>query len=232
MPRASGPTYVLVHGIGTSHRYLRRLHRYLQASADVYSVDLPGFGSARTPLRSPSVARLAMALGALIDERVPGRDVILVGHSMGAQWVVEVAAQRPASVRALVLIGPVVDDRHRTLAAQFVRLARDIAREPLLANLVVGMDYLRCGPVWFLREARHMVAFRIDERVARLAVPVLVVRGGDDPIAEPGWCRRLSAAASDGTSVTVPGHRHLVHFTAPRAVGSAITHFARRAGPW
>ena len=38
--------YVLVHGIGASHRYLTPLHADLARSADVYSIDLPGFGGA------------------------------------------------------------------------------------------------------------------------------------------------------------------------------------------
>ena len=38
---AAGPAVVLLHGIGASHRYLRRLHGLLAGSVDTYSMDSP-----------------------------------------------------------------------------------------------------------------------------------------------------------------------------------------------
>ena len=58
---ASGarPAIVMVHGIGTSHRYFSRLHRELESNGTVYPLDLPGFGGSpkagvlgEPPLRS------------------------------------------------------------------------------------------------------------------------------------------------------------------------------------
>jgi len=61
------PAYVLLHGIGVSHRYLARLHlelargtnrRNVQADAGaaaVYSFDLPGFGGTPRPARPVTV---------------------------------------------------------------------------------------------------------------------------------------------------------------------------------
>jgi alpha-beta hydrolase superfamily lysophospholipase len=49
------PAYVLIHGIGVSHRYLARLHDLLAATAPTYSLDLPGFGGTPKPGRQLSV---------------------------------------------------------------------------------------------------------------------------------------------------------------------------------
>jgi pimeloyl-ACP methyl ester carboxylesterase len=226
--RAPGsPTYVLVHGIGTSHRYLARLDRELSRSADVVMVDLPGFGGLPKPDIAPSVTEMAVALGDVLDG-LDMLDVVLIGHSMGAQWVVETGILRPDLVSAVVVIGPVADDRHRTLRAQSTALALDVLGETPLANVVVFVDYLLCGPSWFLRECRHMLAYAIEDRIPDLAVPLLVLRGGNDPIAGIDWCRRLRDRARFGSLVIVPGHRHNAQFTAPRAVAGAIREFVAR----
>jgi pimeloyl-ACP methyl ester carboxylesterase len=210
-----------VHGIGTSHRYLGRLHDELGRTSAVHSITLPGFGGLPKPSRAPDVETMAGALGSVLEE-LGIRDATFVGHSMGAQWVVELALQRPDLARTVVAIGPVTDDRNRTLHAQLGALAVDTLGETPLVNAMVFIDYVRCGPLYFLRETAPMLRYPIEERVASLTVPLLVLRGGRDPIASERWCRRLRDSAPRGTLVTVPGHSHVVQHTAPRAVASAI----------
>jgi pimeloyl-ACP methyl ester carboxylesterase len=225
-PSASGsrPTYVLVHGVGASHRYLARLHSELETDSLVYSVDLPGYGGLPKPSDSPSVHEMAVRLARVLD--VLGvSEAVLVGHSMGAQWVVELALIRPDLASRVVIIGPVADSAHRTLFAQSRALAVDILGEPPVTNATVFLDYLRCGPIYYLQQSKPMLSYPIDERVTSLTQPLLVMRGGNDPIASDDWCRRLVARAPDGCLVTVPGNRHVVQFTAPKAVAGAIRSF-------
>jgi pimeloyl-ACP methyl ester carboxylesterase len=210
--------------VGTSHRYLAKLHDELALGADVYSIDLPGFGGLPKPGTAPGVTEMAHALGGVL-RALSIRKAVLIGHSMGVQWVTELAVLAPEFAGAVVVIGPVADDAHRSLVAQSVALAIDVLGEPPTVNTTVFLDYLRCGPVWYLKQARHMVSYRIEDRVPRLTMPFLVIRGGNDPIAGRSWCRRLCGRAEQGSFVTVPGHRHVVQFTAPRAVASAIEAF-------
>lgn len=225
--------FVLVHGIGMSHRYLRRLHRELAKSSMVMSVDLPGFGGTPKPEIDLDVTAMADALASLISALSPA-PVVLVGHSMGAQWVVETARRRPDLVAQVVVIGPVVDDEHRTLPAQLRALALDTLREAPLANLIVFTDYVRCGIPWYLTQLRHMLAYRIEDAARDLRMPLLVIRGSKDPVAGRGWCRRLRDAAPMSAFVEVPGRPHVAQHSAPRAVASAMWSFidshTRRAG--
>jgi pimeloyl-ACP methyl ester carboxylesterase len=220
-------TIVLVHGIGTSHRYFARLHTELEADATVYSLDLPGFGGNLRPAFSPTVREMAFLVANSLDE-LGVRDAVLIGHSMGAQWVVELALLRPDLVSRVVIIGPVTDSEHRSLIAQSKALAVDVLGEPPLVNAVVFMDYLLCGPRYFLAQSKPMLSYPIDERVASLTQPLLVLRGGNDPIASEQWCRRLVARAPIGCLVTVPRNRHVVQFTAPKAVAGAVRAFITR----
>jgi len=92
----------------------------------------------------------------------------------------------------------------------------------------VFTDYLRCGPLWYARQARHMLGYPIEDRIPLLAAPLLVVRGADDPIAQQSWAQRLGTLAADGTVDAVPGHRHLVQFTAAPEVARRILAFVAR----
>lgn len=102
-------------------------------------------------------------------------------------------------------------------------------REPPGANAIVVSDYFRCGPRWYARQARHLRAYPIEERVAEVEAPVLIVRGERDPIARLDWCRRLAARSrrSPHASVlVVPRRAHAVQHTAPGEVATAILAFA------
>jgi pimeloyl-ACP methyl ester carboxylesterase len=219
---------IFVHGVGVSHRYFTPLRDELANDFDIHAIDLPGFGGLPKSRVAPDITESADLLAAVLDE-LGVRGAILLGHSMGADWVAELAVRRPDLAGCVVLAGPVTDDSARNLAVQTFRLLRDILGEPLVTNLTVFLDYLRCGPVWYLKHCRFMIPYPIEDAVAVLRMPVLILRGGDDPIAGLDWSRRLRARAADGRLVIVPGKRHNAHHSAPLAVADALRAFARQA---
>jgi pimeloyl-ACP methyl ester carboxylesterase len=219
---AGSPAIVLVHGIGVSHRYLSRLHDALATERTVFSIDLPGFGGLPKPGRDVDVATMADALATVVAALDAG-PVVLVGHSMGSQWVVELGVRHPELVTDVVAMGPVADTRHRTVMAQTIALALDTLGEPLDINAVVFTDYLRCGIPWYLTQLRHMLGYPIEERVPALSIPLLLIRGGRDPIAGVEWCRMLRDRSRQATLVHIPGQHHVAQQSAPRAVAAAIT---------
>ena len=204
------PTYLLVHGIGASHRYYRRVQRSLAATGHTHSVDLPGFGRTRRPDRPVAVEEYGALLGKLLDHLEVQR-VVAVGHSMGAQFVTELARQRPDAVSHLVLIGPVTDPRRATAVQQAMGLTRDMVKESPSGNLIVFQDYLDCGPRWFSTELALMLDYRTDLALREVRSPTLVIRGTGDPVSGSTWCAALAAAVPNGQVIEVAGHRHLVH---------------------
>ncbi|TDN90717.1 alpha/beta hydrolase [Microbacterium sp. BK668] len=226
---SSRPPVVLVHGIGMSHRYLSKLHALLAAEGRVFSIDLPGFGGLPKPPHDVDVPAMASGLADVVASLDAG-PVVLIGQSMGCQWVVELAVQRPDLVAQVVTIGPVVDAGHRSVLAQTAALAVDSLREPPNVNALVLTDYIRCGIPWYLTQLRHMVGYPIEERVAVLPVPLLIVRGGRDPIAGEEWCRELRDRAGSARLVVIPGHPHNVQQSAPRATFSALEALVTQVG--
>ena len=164
---------------------------------------------------------------------------VLVGHSMGAQFVLEAALQRPDQVPYVVLMGPVVDVRRRTVLRQMLALTKDaLLYETPRSNAVVFSDYLRCGPRWYLKQLRVMMNYRTEDRIRSLNTPVMILRGASDPIATGEWCRILARRAPAGKLVEVPGCGHVVQYTGTSQVADAISAFTgaarfryRAAGP-
>ena len=228
-PTMAAPVFVLVHGIGMSHRYLGRLQRELARSGAVHSVDLPGFGRSPRPRNGVSIEQYADYLGELLP-LLSARPVVLVGHSMGAQFVTETAVRHPAVVSHLVLIGGVTDPARDSVLRQAFDLARDTVKEPFDGILSVLGDYLRCGPRWYLATLRPMLAYRTDLRLRQVSAPGLVIRGADDPVSRRGWGVRLAAAAPGGRLLELPG-RHLVHFSAATATAAGILEHVGAALP-
>ncbi|WP_181028609.1 alpha/beta fold hydrolase [Pseudoclavibacter sp. RFBA6] len=218
---------MLIHGIGMSHRYFARLQAALARHARVLTIDLPGFGALARPPRSVSVSEMAEALGRVVDAlRLTG--VVLVGHSMGTQWVTELAVTRPNLPAGVVLIGPVTHARHRSTRAHLLMLGADCLREPLEVNHIVFTDYWRCGPGWYFRQLPQMLSYRIEDRLGSVSAPVLLVRGGQDSIATLAWIRFLLTQASSGELLVVAGHGHVVQHTAAPVLDRALRDFASR----
>src|SRR5690606_30075352 len=122
------PVYVLLHGIGMGRGVFGDLIAHLDDTAEVIAIDLPGYGEAPEPERILTMERTADLIAAYLRDRV-GEPVVLVGHSMGAQIAIEVAARHPQTVDRIALIGPSADPRARSAGAQLWRLLRDIAVE-------------------------------------------------------------------------------------------------------
>lgn len=224
------PPFVLVHGIGVSHRYFRRLHQLLATTADTFSVDLPGFGGTPKPSRQLSVADYALFLMAALD-KANVDSCILIGHSMGVQFAVEASRQQQERFQRLVLMGPVVDPLRRSVLRQGFDLALDcLFFESPTSNAVVLGDYLKCGPRWYSKELPIMMSYRLEERIADVSLPVLILRGSRDPVASRDWCRDLAKRAADGGFQEIPGSGHVVQHTGAARVAEVVCDFARRVG--
>ncbi len=223
------PAFVLVHGIGMSHRYLSRLHRVLSEHGDTYSIVLPGFGSTSKPVSTMSITAYAELLANVLGGLGLGSSVLL-GHSMGAQCVVELAVERPDLLSHVVLIGPAVDSAHKTVFRQALALGYNSLLEKLSLNAVQFADCLRCGPRWFLKELPVAMSYPLEERLQTVDHPVLIVRGARDPVALPLWCRRLTDAAKIGTLLEIPGHNHGVQHSGPDEVVAGVMGFVLEPG--
>jgi pimeloyl-ACP methyl ester carboxylesterase len=215
---------VLVHGLGVASGYFVPLAERLVGRYDVFAPDLPGHGASTRPRHALDVRGLAGALGAWMDAIGLPR-ATLVGNSLGCQVVTALGRLRPDLVERLVLIGPTVDRERRAGWRQVLRFLASAPFERASLAVILAADYARMGVRRYREEMRHMLHDAIEVRLARLDVPVLVVRGGLDFIVPDRWAREVTQRLRRGRQLTLPLRGHAVHYSAPAATAHAVAEF-------
>ncbi|WP_026534451.1 alpha/beta fold hydrolase [Arthrobacter sp. H14] len=223
-----GLRFLLVHGIGVSHRYFLPLARELAQYASVSVVDLPGFGGTPKPEHSLGIGDFARLTLAALEMDDDGGPAVVVGHSMGTQIAIEMARQQPAAVAGVVLLGPTTDRAARNTPAQGWRLLKDVLREPFTSNVVVFTDYLRCGPVWYAKILPAMLNYETENRIREIETPLVVARGEHDPVAPRAWVHQLAGLSRNGRAIEIAGKPHVVMFIHPEAVAQLCLEVAAR----
>lgn len=99
-----GPPAILLHGLAGSSRELRPTAAALSERFRVLLVDQRGHGHSTRRPRDLSRDAFVSDVVAVIEQRLDGQQVRLVGQSMGAHTALLVAAARPDLVDRLVLL--------------------------------------------------------------------------------------------------------------------------------
>jgi len=197
--------------------------------------DLPGHGS-RARAAHPTVAAFALAL--LPD--LPAR-FDLIGHSLGGQVAMQIAATAPGRVRRLVLVDTAITTQdsalHRAGSALALRLIRLLPR-PALVWLVpvrqrgLARAVLRAGLTAVDRAAlndavRAATTFDAGPILPSITAPVLVIVGRDNRIthAQGGDMARL---IPDAGMQILPGG-HLLPMDDPAAFYTCVDSFLKDA---
>jgi pimeloyl-ACP methyl ester carboxylesterase len=105
----SGPTIILIHGLGASSFSWRETATVLSSRFITFAVDLLGFGKSSAPSLFAFTAKAqADAVATFVGANSLPPPLILIGHSMGGA-VCLYLAQKPiaASLSKMVLIAPV-----------------------------------------------------------------------------------------------------------------------------
>ena len=217
------PALVLVPGLVVTSRNVAPTARLLQEDFSVYALDLPGFGKSDKPAKVLSVPELATALLEWMDAAgLP--DAHLLGNSFGCQVIVEAAHRHPERVGRLVLTGPALDPAIRTFWKPILRLFQDGLYEPGLVPPTI-YDFLEMGPrrVWGTYQAA--LADCIEDKLPSLHMPVLLVRGERDPIANARWLERMAGLLPNVQTRTLPRAPHALAFSDPEEVARLTEEF-------
>ena len=217
------PPVVLVHGFGVSSAYWVPLAARLAESFRVIAPDLPGHGRSETPRRAMGVDAFADALLNFLNAAAVERSVI-VGHSLGSQIALALAARHPERVERLVLVSPTVDREHRSLHAQALRLLASLPRErPSLIPLVLA-DFVRMH-VRLFGEASQALRDQPEETALRVRAPSIVVRGARDPMVTRRWARLLVERLGARGFFEVPRAGHALNYSAAEALDAVVRPF-------
>jgi pimeloyl-ACP methyl ester carboxylesterase len=224
-PRRGVPQVVLVQGMAVADYLLPGLAAFGEWTR-AHLVELPGFGGSGEPPHELSVPEFGRAVTDWLAAR-QHEPVILAGHSSGTQVAAEAAAGHPG-VSHLVLASPTVDPVARGPLRLLVRWQLDGRHEPPGLSRSHWPEWKRAG----LRRLAHLVRAHLrhvmEEPLARLTVPLLVLRGEQDRLSTREWGRQLAVMAPDGRYLELPG-AHTFPWRDPQAWSEPVHQFAEMA---
>lgn len=220
-----GPPIVLVHGLSGSTRWWRLNVPALKQEHSVYSLDLSGYGLSRgRPSRT--VREAAALIAAWLDDR-DLRDVTLIGHSMGGQISLHVAAQRPDRVTSLVLVCA-----SGLLRANPARTALHLPRAAWLGDRrFIGrivLDGLRAGPLNLWRNATDLLRDSVQDILPLIRMPTLIIWGERDILVPLTVGELLHAALPGSRFEVIPRAGHVAMVDAPEQFNTLVLDFLNR----
>ena len=242
----SGPTVLMLHGIGGGHlSFAPQVEMLASSGYRGVAWDMPGYGHS-APIEPYTFKGLAQSCVALI-ESLRCRDVILLGHSMGGMVAQEVVARRPELVSKLILCGtspafgkPDGDWQQAFVTQRTAPLDAGRTMEELAESLVpkmVGPDALpegvglarhcmgRVPAATYRRALECIVTFERRQNLAQIRVPTLLVAGEHDRNAPPAVMKKMAGAIAHSTFLEMKGVGHLMNLEAPEAFDELVLNF-------
>jgi esterase len=250
--QGTGPTVLLLHGLGTSLRSFSGILERLPDRFHAVAIDLLGHG--RSDLRAPDLSVTAQAESILqLIRELQIHDAALVGHSLGGSVALQVAAMAGERIRKVVL-----------LASGSYAYRLPWAWRLLLGAIPSGtLGLFPATRIWALRRATRRLysqaknrkrfiettsalsragwgglsrAFRQNLRESELSrlesivesqltQPTLVLWGSDDRIAPVAPARLLFREKRNARFIELAGGSHMLHEEHPDLVGDLILEF-------
>lgn len=236
----ANPPVLLLHGGNQTAHSWDFVSLHLADRFRVVAFDQRGHGDSEWPRDCESTFEQMASDAAGLIELTGLRRPAVIGHSMGGLVALKLIAGRPdiAERAVIVDVGPEVSTKGSKVIGNFVRSVGEYDSEDAFVERVAAYDPYR--PIEHIRRtARYNLLRRADgkfvtkhdvrrrelasvreavrsdwpvrDEVRGLALPVLLVRGGDSEVLTDDLARAFVASLPQGRLVTVPNAAHNVH---------------------
>lgn len=237
---SGAPALVFVHGWSCDRSYWRHQTSHFAAGHRVVSVDLAGHGASGVGRASWTMQAFGEDVVAVVEQLGVDK-MVLIGHSMGGDVIVEAALRLPGRVAGLVWVDtyttldePLADEEIRDFVApfreDFVTTTRAFVRElfrpgsdPDLVEHVV--NDMSAAPPEIAIDAIGYSIGNVPAIVAglrRLALPVVAIHPDDRPTDVAGL------AGHGVETVAMPGVGHFPMMEDPPAFNGLLTETIER----
>jgi pimeloyl-ACP methyl ester carboxylesterase len=211
----SGTPVALIHGLSGSSRWWERNFDALAERHLVAAVDLVGFGKNRRSIVVPDIPPSFRELAALLARWLEtfGEPVHLVGHSMGGQLAIRVAAERPDLVRSLMLVNSAgMPFRIKPLAH-----VRPLPKPPFggvrIARILLP-DFLRAGPTAVAVAGTRVILGDMRPMMRTIRAPALLVWGENDPLVPLEYGEAMQREIAGSRLTVIPRAAHVAMWDA------------------
>ena len=248
------PPVLLLHGWGSSAALMEAAGRPLVETHRVHALDLPGHGRTPAPPRLPDGQAWGVPeYAALVAHYIRANGlapVPVVGHSNGGRIALTLATDNATDglISRMVLVSPsgVTPPRPASyhlkrayvsaLKAPFRLLPASPLRDRALAwlrttlywRLVSTGDYAAASDAMretFVKTVNHLV----DDRLARVRVPTLLIWGDADTAVVRQQMETLEREIPDAGLLVLPGAGHYGYLDAFDTYAAAVTSFLSEA---
>jgi non-heme chloroperoxidase len=250
---AGGRPIVLLAGLGLDHESWAGPAAALGRHHRVVSIDLRGTGRSDAPNAGYSLDRLAADVLAVLD-RLDLADVVLIGHSFGAQIGLLVAASVPGRVSRLGLVcsngvratrseafpyGVPAERMEQAVVLAELENREEARRRNVLAGFPASADpdpdlverlvgwQLRMPSEALIASLRTYLHADLTAEVATLKLPVLQILGAEDPVTSVDGGPWVQERLADGRLVVLDGCGHYPMFEAPERLCALLAEFAQ-----
>jgi pimeloyl-ACP methyl ester carboxylesterase len=226
----AGADVVLLHGLSGSRHWWRHSLDVLAESYRVHVPELVGFGRSRGGWRQPRIEQLAELMRAWMRAQGVTR-AHLVGHSMGGQIALHIAADPAAELRTLTLVSASGIPRPMTVraAARLVAGALPPRHWGAAGFLpTIALDALRSGPRRLALAGMHLLEDDVRPLLPRVRIPVLVVWGALDPLLPLANADVLVRGLPDARLVVFADAAHNPMADEPTAFNRVLSDFLAR----
>lgn len=246
-----GPPVLLVHGFLASSGIWGSIAGKLSERFTVYTLDLRGFGESDKPLTGYGVRHGSRLLHAFC-QHFGLVNVAVVGHDIGGDMVVKLAADHPDLVRSVTAVAAPANEEQMDLPAllwlatlpvigplfyalgQYAGFVRKLWMKAFVANgkelpEEVLEDAASSTPAavrsTFNTVKREISGERISRQSRNLKAPMLVISGEEDQIVDPASNETWSRTASRSEAVALQRCGHLPMIEAPAEFGARMMSF-------
>ncbi len=225
---------VFIHGSGGDHSAWANQYAGLHKHYNIAAVDLPGHGSSEGSGKS-EIESYCLWVKNLLDV-LQLKNVILVGHSLGAAINLQFAIKYPQAISGIVTVGggmkmpvnPAIFEFLKTNPVDSIELIckfsvakknREKFMEPLIKSLAqTQLDVLQ-------GDLSACDKFDVSSEISNISLKALAICGAEDKMTPPEFSRQISESISRAKLCLIEGAGHMVMMEQPEEFNEALNNF-------
>lgn len=226
---------VFIHGSGGDHSVWSYQYAGLHKRYNVAAIDLPGHGGSEGSGEN-DIGNYCLWVKKIL-EILQLKNVILVGHSLGAAISLQFAANYPQAICGIVTVGggikmpvnPAIFEFLKTNPVESMELIckfsvakenREKFMEPLMKSLAQARTDVLKG------DMSACDKFDISAGISGISLKVMAICGAEDKMTPPEFSRQISESISGSKLCLIEGSGHMVMMERPEEFNEALNNFA------